>query len=298
MNDEATSSTMNHQNVPNERSSEDAADATVANGATDTTASTGTTDAAGTQPSDDAHAVVDSSVAIVDHSAGKGQFASVRSIPMRMAAIVVAVALLFGLCIGWFVRTGDVRRLESQAQTAETELKRYKASSADEQGSLKSENDDLTNSNDELIAKNDKLTSANKELAKENERLKAASSTPTDANGDAMIQVVGFSEELPQEGSHEVHFVVRNNTQVSFNQATVTYVLRDASGKQVGDNHYSVGTGSLTPGGMMDTYEILLGGTNTSGLTVVPVQWAAFDSQQKTSVNGTYGSDIKTYTMQ
>lgn len=291
MNDETTSSAMDNENAANERSTADAA--TTAD-ATDMAVSTGATDA---RPADDVHdhTVTGRAAAANVPAAGSAPLAA-RSIPSRTTAIAVVVALALGLCIGWLGRAGDVHRLESQAQTAETQLKQYKATSADEQGSLKSENDDLTKHNDELVANNDKLAATNKELTKENERLKAAS-TSTDTADGVMIQVAGFSEETPHEGSHEVHFVVRNDTQVSFDQATVTYVLRDASGKQVGDDHYSVGTGTLAPGGLMDTYEILLDGTNTSGLTVVPVQWAASDSQRKTYVNGTYGNDVKTYAM-
>lgn len=218
-------------------------------------------------------------------------------VPVVALIITIAVALI--LCVGvgsisysWFGGKADT--LSRQLQDTKSQLaaaKKENEKAGDKTGSLASQNDKLTKANKDLSTKNDELT-------KENEQLKSASSAAS-ASGQSsdMIQIVSFSEQRQSADSHELHITVRNNTQVTFDQASVTYVLRDASGNQVGGNHYSVETGTLAPGGTMDTYEMYVSDV-PAGLTAVPMQWSASNTQNKTYINGQYGSGVMTYTLQ
>lgn len=222
-----------------------------------------------------------------------------RLLTARVPAFVVAIAVLAALVlcvrggfVGYGIASSKSATLSQQLADARSQATKYKEESAkagDKNGSLASSNDKLTKENKELTAKND-------ELSKENEQLKA-SATPAQTSGGAMIQIESYSEERSSSQSHELHMAVRNNTPVTFDQASITYILRDASGNQVGGNHYAVGVGTLSPSGTMDVYELYVDDV-APGLTAVPTQWSASDTKQKTYINGTYGSDVATYTLQ
>lgn len=222
-----------------------------------------------------------------------------RLLTARVPAFVVAIAVLAALVlcvgggfVGYGIASGKSATLSQQLADARSQAAKYKeenAKAGDKNGSLASSNDKLTKENKELTAKND-------ELAKENEQLKSAA-TPAQTSSGTMIQIESYSEERSSSQSHELHMTVRNNTPVTFDQASITYILRDASGNQVGGNHYAVGVGTLSPGGTMDVYELYVDDV-APGLTAVPTQWSASDTKQKTYINGTYGSDVATYTLQ